>query len=278
MLLSGRTEKLPYSLSRWTDLPAAKWAWFQQQLDQGWMIGFDPRTALPGKWSLAVPDVFGLVFWTRNPTNLIKNVDLLRAYPLVAHFTLTGWHEVEKGAPDIEEGLSLLRDTVAAFGPERVIWRFSPVPVIPDVLDRFEQVASVATELGLKEVFVAFLQANDLLPETRHPRVRAELLRQLAVRSHGLQVSLCAEDRSLDVGLPKGPENLGRGICESGKRFAKTAYMVDSPPSEGCGCSLAVDPFTINEACTMGCGYCYAADRTLAPKKNNTTKSLPVVP
>ena len=58
--------------------------------------------------------------------------------------------------------------------------------------------------------------------------------------------------------------------------------MLDSrekPPSEGCGCVLMADPFTINESCTFGCQYCYAADKSLAPKKRNTTKGhLPVVP
>lgn len=277
-MFSGRIEKLPYSLSRWTDLPAAKWPWFETQLDQGWMVGFDPRTALPSKWSLAPADVFGLVFWTRNPTNLIVHADRLRDYPLVIHLTLTGWAEVEKGAPGIEEGLALMRDTVAIFGPSRVVWRFSPVPAVDDVIDRFERIAQTAVELGLTEVFTAFLQENDLLPETRRPRMRSELLRQLAVRSHGLRVSLCNEDRTLDLGTRMGPNNLGRAICESGRRFAKSEYMVDSPPSEGCGCALAVDPFTINESCTMGCAYCYAADKSLAPKKHNTTKSLPVLP
>lgn len=279
-MLSGRNEKLPYSLSRWTDLPAAKWPWFEQQLDQGWMVGFDPRTAIPAKWSLAPADVFGLIFWTRNSRNLVANADRLRAYPLAVHFTLTGWHEVEKGAPGIEEGLGILRDTVAAFGPDRVTWRFSPVPMAEGMLDRFESIASEVSKMGLTEVFVAFLQENDLLPEKRRPRIRAELLKQMAVRAHGLRVLLCNEDRTLDLGAKTGPKNLGRGICESGQRFSQSEYMIDNPPTEGCGCSLAVDPFTINESCTMGCAYCYAADRNLAPKKRNTTKGrgLPVLP
>jgi len=276
-MLSGRTEKLPYSLSRWTDLPAAKWPWFQQQLDQGWMIGIDPRTAMPGKWSLSPSETLGLIFWTRNPENLIRNVDRLNGYPLVVHMTLTGWHEVEKGAPDIDEGLALLRDAVAAFGADRVIWRFSPVPVVSDVVDRFEKIAKEASRLGLQEVYVSFLQENDLVPETRNPRFRLELLKQIAVRSQGMKVSLCNEDHSVSLGERIGPVNLAWGVCESGQRFAKSSYGVDCPPPEGCGCALAVDPFTINESCTMGCAYCYAADRSLAPKKRNTV-SLKVLP
>jgi sulfatase maturation enzyme AslB (radical SAM superfamily) len=86
------------------------------------------------------------------------------------------------------------------------------------------------------------------------------------------------------------PNNLASGICESGERFAVippvdptnllTSVLRQEralPPREGCGCALAVDPFTINETCTMGCSYCYAADKSLASKKRNTTKfSLPL--
>jgi hypothetical protein len=242
------------------------------------MIGIDPRTAFPAKWSLAPADVLGLIFWTRNPTNLIQNADRLRDYPLIVHFTLTGWFEVEKGAPDLDEGLELLRETVRAFGADRVVWRFSPVPMVSDVLDRFEKIAEEASKLGLPDVFLAFLQENDLLPEGRSQRVRVELLKHLATRSHGLRLLLCNEDRTLYPGPGKvGPSNLQRGICESGERFSRSGYLIDTPPQEGCGCALAVDPFTINESCTMGCLFCYAADRSLASKKRNTV-SLKVLP
>lgn len=262
---SGRAEQLIYALSRWTDLPAAKWPWFEQQLQRGWMIGFDPRNGIPAKWSLAVGDVLGLVFWTRNPRNLIANAEWLKSYPLAVHFTLTGWHEVEPGAPGIEEGLVLLRDTVRAFGPDRVTWRFSPVPMVADVLDRFEKIAREAAQVGLPEVFAMFLQDNDLMPETRPPQSKIELLRQMALRSRGLHIRLCQDDATLDI---EGQmSNLARGVCESGKRFAAGARL----DKQSCGCALAVDPFTINESCSMGCAYCYAADRSLASSKRDTT-------
>lgn len=275
---SGRVERLPYSLSRWTDLPAAKWTWFQAMMDQGWMVGIDPRTGIPARWSLDPKETMGLIFWTRNSRNLIANAEKLKkAYTdektgralIAVHFTLTGWHEVEKGAPNLGEGLALLQDTVAAYGAENVTWRFSPVPMVSDVVDRFEIIARKAAEMGLKEVFVSFLQENDRVPETRAPRVRSETLKLLAGRSHGLKVLLCNEDRTLDL---RGVTNLDRGICEPGNRFVQTAYQIDGPKTEGCGCSLAVDPFTINETCSMGCAYCYAADKTLSPKKRNTTR------
>ena len=71
-LLSGVDEGVPYSLSRYTDVPNSKWAWFQSCLESKKMVAFDPRKAsAPGVWSLQPEDTLGLVFWTKNPMNLL---------------------------------------------------------------------------------------------------------------------------------------------------------------------------------------------------------------
>lgn len=275
---SGRAEGLPYSLSRWTDVPHAKWAWMMEQFHQGKMIAFDQRTAVPAEWSLRPEDTLGLVWWTKNPTNLIREYARLREYNNQIHMTLTGWEEVEPGAPTLREGMHLLDRVAPLYGMDRVFWRFSPVPDVPDVVSRFKQIAQVAAGVGLQEVYLSFLQTNDRLPETRTPEQRITLMRQMAevADTLGLHVRLCNEDRVL-MGVENLPVNLGSGVCVRPESFAIPGQ--DRPPSEGCGCVLAVDPFTINETCTMGCQYCYAADQSLSPKKRNTTKRyLPLLP
>lgn len=228
-------------------------------------MAFDPRTAIPSKWSLKPEDTFGLIFWTRNPRNLIDHADRLKDYPLVVHFTLTAWHEVEHGAPGLKEGFRLMAEAVNKFGPERVVWRFSPVPLVEDVVDRYRWIARHAREMGLRQVYVSFLQENDRIPERRPRRVRLELLRQMATLEPDLKVLLCNDDQTTLKANDCVPANLRRRVCEDGMRFGSR------PPFEGCGCSLALDPFTINESCSMGCSFCYAADQSLNPVKRNTT-------
>lgn len=265
---SGKAENLPYQLSRWTDLPGARWEWFKEQLGQGSMVAFDQRDAMPDRWSLAPEDVLGFVFWTKNPANLIKDRDLiLPHYKSVVHMTLTGWTEVELGAPTLYQGLDLMEKTVAA-GFETT-WRFSPIPMVEDVLDRFEAIAATVEGLGLKEVFVSFLQNNDRLPERRSDEVKFELLHAMSDCTN-LRIKLCAEDR-LTI-----PHTVAKGVCESAERFGASG----PPPREGCGCAYSIDPFTVNESCTMGCLFCYAADTSLSRKKHNTTtaRHLTVLP
>jgi len=277
LIRSGKVENLPYSLSRWTDVPgsANKWSWFLQQMKQGWMTAFDQRTSIPQKWSLKPEDTLGLMFWTKNATNLLNHRELFKPYNVKVHVTVTGWEEVEKGAPGILEGATLLRDTARAFGRENVTWRFSPVPILESVALRFKAIASVAAEAGVQSAYLSFLQPNDLVPETRSESDRKALLHSLSdiAKGYGIEVRLCNED-SLLTGEQDYP-NLSSGVCAKPEDFALSSR--DMPPAEGCGCVMAVDPFTLNESCNYGCAYCYASDKSLTPKKRNTTRSLPVV-
>jgi hypothetical protein len=276
--LSGKAENIPYSLSRWTDVPAAKWSWMQQQLDQGWMDAIDQRTSVPARWSLKPENTLGLMFWTKDPTNLFTE-SRLKDYNVKVHVTATGWQEVEKGCPGVFESAILLAQAAKHFGSENVTWRFSPVPMIPnpssfDVVDRFRAIASVAADGGVNKVFVSFLQNNDLMPETRSFGEKLSILEKIATEAdhRKIKLFLCADDDELLRDRKYTfHRNARLGVCAPPEDYG------DDVQADTCGCAFVVDPFTINESCTFGCQYCYAADKSLAPKKRNTTRSLPVV-
>lgn len=273
--LCGKAENVPYSLSRWTDVPAAKWDWMRQQLDQQWMLAIDQRTSVPARWSLKPEDTLGLMFWTKDPTNLFTE-PRLRDYRVKVHMTVTGWHEVERGVPSLHESANGMALATRQFGPENVYWRFSPVPILTPssgfgVEHRFQAIASIASSCGIQKVFVSFLQNNDLMPEIRNKAERLDLLCRLAdiAAFYKIKVELCADDKSLLAGDFKY-RNLSLGVCAPPEDFGVTER-------DTCGCGFAVDPFTINESCTFGCQYCYAADKDAAPKKRNTARTLPVI-
>ena len=270
MLHSGLTSGVPYSISRWTDVPATRWAWFKSSLEQNMMVAFDSRTSVPGVWSLRPYDTLGFLFWTKDPTNLISDKEVLQDYRVIVHMTATGWSEVERGAPTLDESGRLLVATAKAFD---VRWRFSPIPLLPtyEVVTRFQRLAVYAADAGLDSVYTSFLQENDRIPESRTPFERFELLNVLAdeASAFGLKVVHCNDDRSF---LDFQGSRFQTGICADPLDFAPENGVA----AESCGCVHMVDPFTINEACKFDCSYCYAGDKTLAPAKRNTTR-LPVL-
>lgn len=239
------------------------------------MEALDPE-GIPGQWSLRPEDTLGLIFWTKNPCRLLVASESLAAYRVKIHVTVTGWHEVEHGAPDITLGTDLLCLTLRHFGPSNVTWRFSPVPLVPDTLERFEFILENAVKAGLRKVFVSFLQENDRLPETRSPIERTRLLQKMGALAHsrGVEVQLCHDDLALLTGVGSTP-GLSLGVCAPPQDFLRHGHGL--PPHENCGCVKAVDPFSLNEACAYACEYCYTADRQVALRKRNTTARLPIL-
>lgn len=278
VIKSGREAGFPYSLSRWTDVcgDESKWEWFKSAIKSGMMIGFDPKNGMPARWSLRPDDTLGLVFWTKDPTNLIWDWNPLeRGYRVKVHFTLTGWEEVEDRVPSLRQGIATLAMAADVFKPENIYWRFSPVPMVSDVVPRFDQILAMAAEHGLNRVYLSFLHRNDLMPETRTDTDKMNVLVQIAelAERRGVRVYLCNEDRFL-WGIAQPHPNLSSGVCAPPEDFSIPGR--DLSPSEGCGCALMVDPFTVNETCKLGCKYCYAADKNLSPERR-TTRKLPVI-
>lgn len=261
---SGRAEGVPYSLSRWTDI-SSKWPWFESCLAAGQMLAFDPRSAAPSYWSLKPEDTMGLVFWTKAPAVIVASQLRLEPYQVVVNVTATGWGEVERGTPSLDEAGRMLVETKRAF--DKTYWRFSPIPLLPDavVLERFGRLLAYAERAGIRETFVSYLQPNDRIPETRSLQQRFDLLNHMSdmAKGAGISVLLCQDDRSFDD---------WQGAKFSLEPCVRPADFVTDTNQEKCGCVVMADPFTINESCTFGCQYCYAADQTLSSKKRNTTR------
>jgi DNA repair photolyase len=259
--LSGKELNLPYSFSRWTDVPIDRWSWFKELLERKEMLGFHPEQMIPYRWSLRAVDTLGLIFWTKDPTNVMCDGLQDLGYKVKVHVTVTGWEEVEGKAPSLQDGATKLSRAYKLLGDDSVIWRFSPIPILDqdEVISRFQLILDRTSESAVKRVYTSFLQPNDLIPETRSELDRLNLLVQMGevAQQYGVRVLLCNEDKLLAAHQDLHP-NVGSGVCAPPEDFALPKR--NKPLSEGCGCVLMVDPFNINESCRVGCRYCYVAD------------------
>lgn len=275
--LSGKELNFPYSLSRWTDVPIDKWDFFKSIMKKGELLGFHPEQMVPYRWSLKPNDTLGLIFWTKDPTNVMFEGLQDRGYKVKVHVTVTGWEEVEGKAPPLQKAAPTLAMAYKLLGESSVIWRFSPIPILDqtEVISRFQLILDRTSESAVKRVYTSFLQANDMIPETRSESDRLNLLIRMGevAQQYGVRVLLCNEDKLL-ADHPDLHPNVGSGVCAPPEDFALPKR--DKPPSEGCGCVLMVDPFNINESCRVGCKYCYVADLN-GTRKDSSKEHLKVL-
>lgn len=275
--LSGKELNFPYSLSRWTDVPIDRWEFFRELLKKQEMLGWHPQQMVPYRWSLKPQDTLGLIFWTKDPTNVMQEGLQDLRYKVKVHVTVTGWGEVEGKAPPLQKAATTLARAYQLLGADSVIWRFSPIPILnqEEVIRRFQLILERTSKYPVKRVYASFLQPNDLIPETRSELNRLNLLVQMAevAQPYGVKVLLCNEDQLLR-GHPDLHPNVSSGVCAPPEDFALPKR--DKPPSEGCGCVLMVDPFNINESCRVGCRYCYVADLS-GTRKNSSKEHLKVL-
>ena len=119
------------SASRRTDLPSFYSEWFLRRLRDGFVLTrnpVDPTRVTGVKLSPEVVDC--IVFWTKDPANMLDKLDEIESmgYRYLFQFTLTPYGQ------DLERNLRPKPAIVKTFlqlserlGPKRVLWRYDPI-------------------------------------------------------------------------------------------------------------------------------------------------------
>lgn len=123
----GKEKDMIFSASRRTDIPTYYSEWLCNRLEAGNVcVRHDARRVTRYVFSREAVDC--LVLWTKNPLPLLDRLALLRGWPCVFQFTLTGYgRDVEPGLLDKLQLVEAMKRLSEAFGSERVIWRYDPI-------------------------------------------------------------------------------------------------------------------------------------------------------
>ncbi|WWR15619.1 DUF1848 domain-containing protein [Lachnospiraceae bacterium JLR.KK008] len=263
------------SASRRTDIPNYYSRWFLNRLREGFLCVRNPwNTRQVSRISLSPEVVDCIVFWTKNPADMIKYLEYLEDYTYYFQFTLTGYgRELEPGLPDKRgELLSTFRTLSEKIGRERVIWRYDPILfderyTMAYHLKAFERIAGHLADYT-ERVVISFL---DLYAKTRrnlngfdsaamtaeNMTALAGEMAQIAAGRH-LTIESCAEQIDLhSVGIEHG-SCIDQKLIE---RLAgcKLKGRKDKNQRESCRCLESVDVGAYH-TCLNGCKYCYAND------------------
>lgn len=233
------------SASRRTDIPAFYWEWFQKRLQEQYVLLRNPLNLHQvSRISLRPEVVDGLVFWTKNPEPMLKQLSVLDAYAYYFQFTLNAYAaDVEAALPPLAVRIEIFRQLAQKIGAERMIWRYDPI-LLSARYDLqyhaavFEELAAQLAD-STKKCIISFLDY--------YPKIKA-----------GLQLETCAEAIELaDLGIGHAScidaELLGRvGGC-------RLDTVKDKNQRGECGCAASIDIGAYN-TCLHGCIYCYAND------------------
>lgn len=261
------------SVSRRTDIPAFYSDWFFNRLKEGFLYVRNPMNAHQISHIDLCPEVVDcIVFWTKNPTGMLKRLDELEGYPYYFQFTLTGYgRDLEAHLPDKQKVLiPCFQQLSERIGKERIIWRYDPIVLneryTADYHERaFRTIADSLAGYTEKAVisFVdlyAKVQRNtnsQNLRDITHAEM-LELARRLVALAgdRGLVVESCAESIDLrSVGVE-------HGCCIDQKLIERLlgCRLVggkDKNQRPECGCFESIDVGAYN-TCRNGCLYCYA--------------------
>ncbi len=260
------------SASRRTDIPAFYSEWFFNRIREGYVLVRNPMNCRQVSRILLTPDVIDcIVFWTKDPTNMLDKLDLLRDYSYYFLITLTPYdRQIERNVADKAHIIEAFRKLSSLLGKKRIIWRYDPV-ILSDKTDieyhrrNFEALASKLegctercivsfmdlykkTERNMKSLNISPINGEDMLETGR-------ILSEIASR-YGLKIEACSEELDLSsVGI-------GRAKCIDDELIAeitgkKLNARKDRNQRDVCRCAQSVDVGAYN-TCRHGCLYCYA--------------------
>jgi len=126
------------SASRSTDIPAFYAQWFVNRLRAGYCVWYNPFNQKPMYISFKNCKV--IVFWTKNPRPLLPLLHELdeRGIHYYFQFTLNDYdnEHFEPNVPSVEQRVATFRQLSELVGSKRVIWRFDPLIVTPQLSPR----------------------------------------------------------------------------------------------------------------------------------------------
>ena len=261
------------SVSRRTDIPNYYSEWFVNRIKEGYLYVKNPMNAHQISRINLSPDIVDcIVFWTKNPINMLDKLDEFKDYQYYFQITLTGYgKDVEPGLPDKKrELIPAFKELSGKIGKKRTIWRYDPI-LLNDKYTKeyhYRAFSAIADELKdyTEKVVISFV---DLYAKTQRntaglhiENTGAEEMTEIAAKLaeiahvHGLQIESCAEAIDLEsVGVAHGhciDKQLIEELIGCPLKGDK-----DKNQRHECGCMESVEVGAYN-TCKNGCKYCYA--------------------
>ncbi len=279
------------SASRRTDIPAFYSDWFLNRIKEQFVLVRNPfNSKLLSRIDLNPNKIDCIVFWTKNPKNIISRLEELKDYKYYFQFTLNPYDSsIELRVAKKVQIIKTFIELSQKIGKSKVIWRYDPIFLTRKMdikyhIKYFNHLAEILSPYTEKCI-ISFLdlykkcEKNIKTLEARVPNNH-----DIIELSHGfknatglydLKIETCSEDIDLmDFGFEHGhcvDQDLIERIIGYKIKASKDKYQRNA-----CGCIESTDIGEYN-TCSHNCLYCYA-NYSLTAVKNNILKHDPLSP
>lgn len=270
------------SASRRTDIPAFYSDWFYKSIQEGFVLVRNPMNLHQvSRISLKGEVVDCIVFWTKNPENMLPKLSLIKDYQYYFQFTLNPYDfAFETCVPRKTIVIDTFKRLSDIIGPQRVIWRYDPI-ILNGAIDvgyheKYFEVLAKKLHKHTSKCIISFVDnykktdkvfkahgVHEIDDEKK--RIIARKISDVA-RNYNLKVEMCAEDIDLiEMGI-------GHAKCIDPALIESLSAVRLDPRKDGnqrkaCGCVASIDIGAYN-TCTHGCLYCYANYSKESVKRN----------
>ena len=205
------------SASRSTDIPAFYAKWFINRIKKGHIVWYNPFNQQPLYVSFKNCKV--IVFWTKNPNPLIPYLNELDKIGIHYYFQYTlNDYEKELFEPQVtslENRIKSFKEVSNLIGKERVIWRFDPIIVSPQIPPReiLKRIWSIGNQLNgyTDKLVFSFIDINSYRKVQRNLVKESSMFDKETIESSELTASHINE---IAEGLVKIRERWSTEGCE----------------------------------------------------------------
>lgn len=258
------------SASRRTDIPCYYSEWFINRLQAGYVLTRNPMNhSQVSRVSLSTDVVDCIVFWTKDATNMTKNLQYIDelGYKYCFQYTITPYGtDLEQNLPSKEQIIDNFQFLSSSLGKHCMLWRYDPIIVSEKYTinyhkESFEKMCESLSSYT-DRVIISFVDLYAKLRSKEMKEIPIETIEILAkeigriAQKHNLIVQSCCENYDLTK------YNIQQGGCIDKSVIEKVCgYKLNLKQDKGqrknCNCMESIDVGAYN-TCLNGCLYCYA--------------------
>ena len=253
-----------------TDIPGFFSEWFYNRIDEGFVYVRNPYAKnIIYSYKLNPELIDCIMFCTKNPKPMLKDLDKISGYNQYWHITITPYEkEIEPNVPPVDEVLESFKYLSSRLGKEKVSLRYDPIFInekytLEKHIESFEYIVKSLSDYTT-EAIISFI---DLYEKTKRnfPQVREvnneerlEIGKEFAKigKEYHVKIKTCVEGTDLDQFGIDSTGCMTKEVIE--RAIHKNLNIPKQKARNGqCYCLLNNDIGEYN-TCNHGCLYCYA--------------------